>query len=108
MTSFNIDFCTDAIEPMFRWLNNYKDTGVRKESELLDVLELHDYSVEFLRYEDNSLPVCGISKAEAVDFFMNFDNKDFDNPRLAAKKPSFLKFFDSLDERIKLLDVFFL
>lgn len=106
MTNFNINFCTDAIEPMFRWLKKYKDTGVRKESELLDVLELHEYSVEFLRYGDKNLPVCGISKAEAVDFFMNFDNKDFDNPRLAAKKPSFLKFFDSLDERIKLLDVF--
>lgn len=36
MTNFNIDFCTDAIEPMFRWLKKYKDTGVRKESELLD------------------------------------------------------------------------
>lgn len=54
----------------------------------MEILELPQYKTELARYV-SVLPVCGISKEEAKDFFINFDKKEFDNPRRQIKKPMF-------------------
>ena len=64
-----------------------------------------DYGVEFQRYAEPNLPVCGIGFEEAVDFFLHFDEKDFENPRLAYKKESFLAFYNDLDNRLKKMEM---
>lgn len=84
---------------MTAWLSQRKKTGTGDESALRQILSLPEYQVEFARYASPNLPVCGISFEEAVDFFMNFDRKDFENPRLQYKKESFLAFYDDLEER---------
>ena len=94
-----IIFNTSALEPMLDWLSERKRTGKGNEKRLRDILDLPDYRVEFERYSSLSLPVCGISFEEAVDFFMNFDRKDFANQRLQYKKESFLAFYNELEER---------
>ena len=71
-----------------------------------DILSLPDYKVEFDRYSDPALPVCGISFEEAVDFFMNFDKKDFENPRLHYKKDSFTAFYNEIEQRMKTIGRF--
>ena len=78
---------------MTAWLSQRKKTGTGDESALRQILSLPEYQVEFARYASPNLPVCGISFEEAVDFFMNFDRKDFENPRLQYKKDSFLASF---------------
>ena len=95
-----ISFNTSAIEPMIEWLTERKRSGEGDEKRLREILALPDYKVEFNRYSEPSLPVCGISFEEAVDFFMNFDRKDFENQRLQSKKGSFLAFYDELEKRI--------
>ena len=70
-----IIFNTSALEPMLDWLSERKRTGRGDEKHLRVILDLPDYRVEFERYSSPSLPVCGISFEEAVDFFMNFDRK---------------------------------
>ena len=102
----NIRFHTDTIMPMTEWLMNRKHQGIRDEARLREILEMPDYVVEFQRYSEPGLPVCGINFEEAVDFFMNFDRKDFDNPRLQYKKDSFAAFYRDIDERIKTIDRF--
>lgn len=94
-----INFHTDALRPMLNWLMTYKTAGTRDETELRRILSLPDYQVEFARYSMEGLPVCGIGFEEAVDFFLHFDTKDFENPRLQSKKASFLAFFRALEER---------
>ena len=59
-----------------------------------------------LDYGAEDLPVCGISFEEAVDFFMHFDCKDFDNPRLQIKKESFLTFYENMDANLKTMHLF--
>lgn len=94
--TIHIQFSTDAIEPMVQWLTQAKQTGIRDEKALRQILDRPEYQVEFERYSLPELPTCGISKEEAIDFFLNFDKKDFDNPRLQYKKAGFQKFYDSL------------
>ncbi len=94
-----INFNTSALSPMLDWLSERKRTGERDEKRLREILALPDYRVEFERYASPNLPVCGISFEEAVDFFMNFDRKDFANRRLQYKKGSFLAFYNELEER---------
>ena len=94
-----INFNTSALEPMFDWLLKRKRTGKGDENRLREILDLPDYRVEFERYSSSSLPVCGISFEEAVDFFMNFDRKDFANQRLQYKREAFLSFYNELEER---------
>ena len=72
-----IIFNTSALGPMLDWLSERKRTGEGNEKRLREILALPDYKVEFERYANPSLPVCGISFEEAVDFFMCFDRKDF-------------------------------
>ena len=67
---------------------------------------MDDYRIEFARYGQECLPVCGISFEEAIDFFLHFDCKGFDNPRLQGKKESFLKFYENMDESLKMLQLF--
>src|SRR5574344_1468710 len=67
---------------------------------------MEDYQVEFARYSQEGLPVCGISFEEAVDFFLNFDKKSFDNPRLEYKKESFIAFYNDIENRLKKIDQF--
>lgn len=85
----NIRFNTDTIRPMTEWLMKRKHQDIRDEAGLREILKMPDYEVEFQRYSEPGLPDCGINFEEAVDFFMNFDRKDFDNPRLQYKKDSF-------------------
>lgn len=101
-----IHFNTSALEPMIDWLMDRKRTGRGDEDRLREVLSHPDYQVELLRYADPGLPVCGISLEEAVDFFMNFDAKDFENPRLQYKKESFRAFYDDLENRCKSIGAF--
>ena len=96
-----ITFNTSAVKPMAEWLAERKNTGRGDEERLREILSLPDYGVEFERYSSPSLPVCGITFEEAVDFFMNFDKKDFENQRLQYKKESFLAFYNDLENRLK-------
>lgn len=100
-----IKFNTDAVQPMVDWLMNYKTSGTRDETELRKILSLPDYQIEFERYSMDGLPVCGISYEEAVDFFMSFDQKEFENPRLQYKKAAFLSFFNNIEENLKQLEL---
>lgn len=97
----DIRFNTDALKPMADWLIYRKNTGMRDEKRLREILMMPDYTVEFERYGIPELPVCGIGFEEAVDFFMNFDRKEFENPRLEYKKKSFLDFYENIEERLK-------
>lgn len=101
-----IRFNTDTIKPMTEWLLKRKHQNLRDEVRLREILRMPDYEVEFQRYGETGLPVCGISFEEAVDFFMNFDQKDFDNPRLQYKKESFSAFYRDIDKRIKMIERF--
>lgn len=94
-----IHFNTDTIAPMLSWLSERRKNGFGNEVRLREILSMPDYQVEFSRYGMEGLPVCGISLEEAVDFFMNFDSKDFENKRLALKKPGFMKFYNDLESQ---------
>ena len=91
----------ETVAPMTAWLKNAREQGTRNEKALRAILSMPDYCVEFQRYAEPNLPVCGIGFEEAVDFFLHFDEKDFENPRLAYKKESFLAFYNDLDNRLK-------
>ena len=84
-----INIRTQTLQPMLAWLKTAKEQNVRSEFRLREILSMDDYRIEFARYGSEGLPVCGISFEEAVDFFLNFDCKDFDNPRLQVKKRVF-------------------
>ena len=95
----------ETIAPMTAWLKTAKEQGIRDEQALRRILSMPDYGVEFQRYADPSLPVCGIGFEEAVDFFLHFDEKDFENPRLSYKKEGFLNFYNNLDARLEKLEM---
>ena len=90
-----------TVEPMAAWLREGRETGVRDEAKLRQILSMPDYAIEFRRYGEPNLPVCGIGFEEAVDFFLHFDEKDFENPRLSYKKEAFLAFYNDLDARLR-------
>ena len=95
----------ETVGPMTAWLKTARDQGIRDEQALRRILSMPDYGVEFQRYADPNLPVCGIGFEEAVDFFLHFDEKDFENPRLSYKKESFLNFYHNLDARLEKLEM---
>lgn len=101
-----ISFNTSCIQPMIDWLFERKKNGQGDEEELRQILSLPDYKVEFERYGLANLPVCGINFEEAVDFFMNFDKKDFINQRLQYKKESFIRFYNDIENRIDSINSF--
>ena len=72
---------TDALQPMLDWLRLSKEQGLRDEDALRRILKLEPYQIEFARYGSEGLPVCGISYEEAVDFFLHFDEKEFEKTR---------------------------
>lgn len=88
-----IEIRKGTVLQMASWLQSARDTGARDEAELRRILSLPDYQVEYARYGDPNLPTCGITPEESVDFFLHFDEKSFDNPRLEYKKVSFLEFY---------------
>lgn len=94
----------ETVAPMVAWLKAAKDRGVRDEKALRQILSMPDYGVEFRRYAEPSLPVYGIDFEEAVDFFLHFDEKEFENQRLAYKKEYFLAFFNDLDARLEKME----
>ena len=96
-----INIHQETVAPMIAWLKAAREQGVRDDKALRAILSMPDYGVEFQRYGDPNLPVCGIGFEEAVDFFLHFDEKDFENPRLAYKKEGFLAFYRDLDNRLK-------
>ena len=101
-----ISFHTSAIQPMIDWLLERKRTGQGDEAALREILSLPDYEVEFDRYGTPGLPVCGIDFEEAVDFFLSFDKKDFENPRLQYKKESFVRFYQNIEDRLSSIQTF--
>ena len=66
---------SQTVPRMAAWLKNARDAGIRDEAALRELLKHPDYQVEFARYGEPNLPVCGISYEEAVDFFLHFDEK---------------------------------
>lgn len=100
-----IKFNLDCIMPMVDWLLTSKNEKYRDEIRLREILNMPDYQVEFDRYGNPNLPVCGISFEEAVDFFMNFDKKDFNNQRLQYKKESFLAFYNDIENRLEKINM---
>ena len=104
--SISISFNTAAIQPMIDWLLERKKNGHGDEGALRKILSLPDYQVEFARYGMANLPVCGIAFEEAVDFFMNFDKKDFENQRLQYKKESFIRFYQDIESRLESIYAF--
>ena len=101
-----ISFNTSTIKPMIDWLLQRKKIGQGNEKTLRRILSLPDYDVEFKRYGLPNLPVCGINFEEAVDFFLNFDKKDFDNQRLQYKKESFIRFYQDIENRLSSIQTF--
>ena len=95
----------ETVAPMTAWLKAAREQGIRDEKALREILSMPDYGVEFQRYAEPNLPVCGIGFEEAVDFFLHFDEKDFENQRLAYKKESFLAFYNDLDNRLKKMEM---
>lgn len=91
---------------MYDWLFDYKINNIRDENKLIKILSNNEYKIEFERYALKNLPMSNISFTEAIDFFMNFKNKQFLNPRLEYKKPYFLKFYNELENKINLIDLF--
>ena len=100
-----IEISSEAVAPMTAWLEEARKSGVRDEMELRRILSMPDYEIEFRRYGEPNLPVCGIRFEEAVDFFLHFDEKEFENPRLAGKKESFLAFYNDLDARLQRIEL---
>lgn len=100
-----LDIRSTSVAAMYSWLKESRDSGKRDEQKLRQILSMPDYGIEFRRYGDPRLPVCGISFEEAVDFFLHFDEKDFENPRLASKQPTFLTFYGKLDQGLKQLEL---
>ncbi len=96
-----INMQSQTVPAMAAWLKNARDRGVRDEAALRELLNHPDYQVEFARYGQPNLPVCGIHYEEAVDFFLHFDGKKFDNPRLDYKQEMFLAFYRDLDRRLE-------
>lgn len=101
-----INIRSQTLDPMLDWLKTAREQNVRNEARLREILQMEDYRIEFARYGMEGLPVCGISFEEAIDFFLNFDRKEFSNPRLQAKKESFLKFYENMDASLKTMDLF--
>lgn len=100
-----INIHQETVAPMIAWLKTARERGVRDEKSLRQILSMPDYGVEFQRYSEPNLPVCGIDVEEAVDFFLHFDEKDFENPRLAYKKANFLAFYNDLDTRLEKMEM---
>lgn len=100
-----IKFNLDCIKPMVDWLILSKNENIRDEKKLREILNMPDYKIEFARYGTPNLPVCGITYEEAVDFFMNFDKKDFENQRLQYKKESFLEFYNDIENRLNKINM---
>ena len=101
-----IHFLTSSIKPMYDWLLDYKTNNNKDVNKLKKILSSDDYKIEFSRYGLKNLPVSTIDFNDAVDFFTNFNNKDFENPRLQYKKPYFLKFYNDLEKKIELINLF--
>lgn len=95
----------ETVAPMIDWLKTAKEQGIRDEGVLRSILSMPDYCVEFQRYAEPDLPVCGIGFEEAVGFFLHFDEKDFTNPRLAYKKENFLAFYNDLDRHMQKMEM---
>ena len=100
-----IEISNATVAPMTAWLKDGRESGNRDEKKLRQILSMPDYEIEFRRYGDPNLPVCGISFEEAVDFFLHFDEKAFENPRLSGKKESFLTFYNDLDDRLQRIEL---
>lgn len=101
-----INMQSQTVPTMVAWLKDARDRGVRDEMQLRQLLNHPDYQVEFARYGQPNLPVCGIGYEEAVDFFLHFDRKKFENPRLDYKQEMFLIFYRDLErhlEKIRML-----
>lgn len=100
-----IQLDTDTLKPMIDWLKERK-AGNCDENRLRDILMMPEYQVEFKRYGNKNLPVCTLTYEEAVDFFLHFDQKEFENPRLQMKQPVFRSFYDHMDEQMEKVTMF--
>lgn len=100
-----IEISSATVAPMAAWLKQGRESGCRDEKALRQILSMPDYEIEFRRYGEPDLPVCGIDFEEAVDFFLHFDEKTFENPRLSGKQESFLEFYNDLDNRLQKIEM---
>ena len=79
----------ETVAPMTAWLKMAREQGVRDEKALREILSMPDYGVEFQRYGDPGLPVCGIGFEEAVDFFLHLMKGTLKTKDLPTKKNPF-------------------
>ena len=56
----------ETVAPMTAWLKAAREQGTRDEKALREILSMPDYGVEFQRYSEPNLPVCGISFEEEL------------------------------------------
>jgi len=75
--------------------------GELTRDELSAVLDHPDYLVEFLRYGQPDLPVCGITKSEYMEYLLNaltLTTDEIQNARLRMKHEDVLAFIQHIDE----------
>lgn len=102
----HITIDTKSLSSMLAWLKEAKQSGIRDEKKLREILCMDAYRTEFARYGMEGLPVCGIAYEEAVDFFLHFDEKDFENERLQMKKASFIGFYENMEADLAKMTLF--
>lgn len=103
----------ETVSRMLELCRKHKE-GRLQRRELEELLNHDDYEVEFKRYNQKELPMCGIKKQEFIDYFMNFFNLsigDIKNERLKMHHEQYTYLFDNLDfyekeiEKLNSLDV---
>lgn len=88
-----------TIYKMLELCKKHKE-GKLEKSELETLLSHEDYEIEFKRYGQAGLPMCGINKEEFIEFFMNFfylKLDDISNQRLKIRYDYLEDFFNNID-----------
>ena len=84
-----IEISNATVAPMTAWLKDGRESGNRDEKKLRQILSMPDYEIEFRRYGDPNLPVCGISFEEAVDFSFTLMRRLLRIPGFPARRNPF-------------------
>jgi hypothetical protein len=98
-TFMDINIRYETVSKMLLLCRKHKD-GVLKQTELEELLDHEDYKLEFQRYNQKGMPMCGITKEEFIDYFMNFfslDIADIKNERLKMHHEQYTYLFNNLD-----------
>lgn len=89
----------ETVSKMLELCRKHKE-GKLQRTELEELLNHDDYKVEFERYNQKGLPMCGIKKEEFIEYFMNFfhlDIADIKNERLKIHHGQYTYLFNNLD-----------